>query len=452
MATDKLAIHSEDDKTPVPGEEPSHSEIVKQLERIVTSSYFKNSKRYPSFLRFVVEQTLAGNTDVLKERTLGIEVFARPNEYDTNVDPIVRVTAGEIRKRLAQYYQTPGHEHELRIDLPLGSYVPHFLSAGLVPPVHPHDAADEAASASATYPAAAEGGSAAPEHAARTEVREVLHPTGREVRTSRVRNRGLLLPSLVILLIVVLSLFTVRRLRAGQQEHGIQYFWQPTLLAANPVLMVIGVHSFDNNGDTVPTSGASENPRPNPDQNVLSTLQYSDMVPVSDIVSYSRLANLITRHSHVYQTMGSANATLDQLLHGPVVLIGGLDNIWTMRLSSTLRFQFFSAGQWKYGIRDTQHQSNTWVVDYLQPVVNNSRDYAVVASYFDPTIEQRVLIAAGIGKNGTVAASEFLTTDKYMSNWLTAAKTRHKNVELVLSTEILDGRPGPPHVLASYTW
>jgi len=85
-----------------------------------------------TFLRFVVEQTLAGKTEALKERTLGVDVFARPSHYDTNDDPIVRVTAGEIRKRIAQYYQEPGHEEELRIYLPLGSYVPHFF-----PPLTP---------------------------------------------------------------------------------------------------------------------------------------------------------------------------------------------------------------------------------------------------------------------------------------------------------------------------
>src|ERR1700760_1953669 len=96
----------------------SRTELLLQLERVVSSKHFRNSKRYPSLLRFVVEQTLAGKTEELKERTLGIHVFGRPSDYDTNDDPIVRVTAGEIRKRLAQYYQEAGHEEELRIDLP----------------------------------------------------------------------------------------------------------------------------------------------------------------------------------------------------------------------------------------------------------------------------------------------------------------------------------------------
>src|SRR5260370_40871559 len=75
----------------------------------------------------------------MKERTVGVDGFARPSHYDTNEDPIVRVTAGEIRKRIAQYYQEPGHGEELRIDLPLGSYVPHFLPAAHAIPIPEHD-------------------------------------------------------------------------------------------------------------------------------------------------------------------------------------------------------------------------------------------------------------------------------------------------------------------------
>src|SRR5580692_3260583 len=106
--------------------EISRAIIVAQLERILASPLFKNSKRYPNLLRYVVERTLDGHPDELKERTLGIEVFGREPDYDTNLDPVVRTTAAEIRKRLAQYYQEPAHDAEVRIDLPLGSYAARF--------------------------------------------------------------------------------------------------------------------------------------------------------------------------------------------------------------------------------------------------------------------------------------------------------------------------------------
>src|SRR6202451_221474 len=100
--------------------------IEEQLERLLQNSHFSHSRRFPTFLRFVVRHTLAGQADALKERTLGIEIFGRSADYDTSSDPIVRVTAAEIRKRIAQYYQEPGHDLEIRLSLPAGSYVPQF--------------------------------------------------------------------------------------------------------------------------------------------------------------------------------------------------------------------------------------------------------------------------------------------------------------------------------------
>ena len=100
--------------------------VREQLGRLLASSYFSHSKRFPTFLGFVVEQTLGGQAANIKERTLGIEIFGRDANYDTSSDPIVRVTATEIRKRVAQYYEDPARGDELRIALPSGSYIPHF--------------------------------------------------------------------------------------------------------------------------------------------------------------------------------------------------------------------------------------------------------------------------------------------------------------------------------------
>jgi hypothetical protein len=94
-----------------------------QLERILESPHFRTTKRCSQFLRYVVEHASSDPAE-LKERTIGIEVFHRGSNYDTHQDPVVRVTAGEVRKRLAQYYLEPGHEAELRITLPPGCYVP----------------------------------------------------------------------------------------------------------------------------------------------------------------------------------------------------------------------------------------------------------------------------------------------------------------------------------------
>jgi hypothetical protein len=121
--------------------------VLSELDAIVSSHHFRNSKRYPALLNYVVKKTLEGHTDQLKERTLGIEVFDRSPSYDTNTDPVVRFSAGEVRKRIAQFYHERGGEPPVQIDLPLGSYVPEFkLRPSLLP------RAEESLAEPATHP------------------------------------------------------------------------------------------------------------------------------------------------------------------------------------------------------------------------------------------------------------------------------------------------------------
>src|SRR5579884_4053560 len=108
------------------GVRAEEAHIREQLERLLSSHLFRSSRRCQGLLRYVTERALAGDSDSIKERLLGTEVFGRDPDYDTNQDPIVRTTAGEVRKKLAQYYQEPTHETELRICLAAGSYIPEF--------------------------------------------------------------------------------------------------------------------------------------------------------------------------------------------------------------------------------------------------------------------------------------------------------------------------------------
>src|SRR5580692_3307696 len=100
--------------------------VREQLQRLLAHPLFANSKRYPALLAYTVEQTLLGNAGELKERSIAVEVFGRAPTYDANADPVVRITAGEVRKRLTQYYYDPSHRSEPVIELPIGSYVPMF--------------------------------------------------------------------------------------------------------------------------------------------------------------------------------------------------------------------------------------------------------------------------------------------------------------------------------------
>ncbi len=108
------------------GDAIPHELIREELARILRSEDFRSSKRSQEFLTYVVEQTLSGSPDVLKERTIGIDVFHRQPGYDPGEDATVRVKAGEVRKRLGLYYASAGLHDQVRIELHSGSYVPGF--------------------------------------------------------------------------------------------------------------------------------------------------------------------------------------------------------------------------------------------------------------------------------------------------------------------------------------
>ena len=102
------------------------ADVRAALEHVLASQSFVNAGRLSRMLRFVVERTLDGHGDQLKEYLLGVEVFDRPSEYDPRLDSIVRVEARRLRAKLAEYYETDGASDALRIRLAKGGYAPTF--------------------------------------------------------------------------------------------------------------------------------------------------------------------------------------------------------------------------------------------------------------------------------------------------------------------------------------
>lgn len=113
----------------------AETDIRAELDRILTSKGFANAGRVSKLLRFVVEKTLAGHTDQLKEYSVGVEVFERDETYDPRLDSIVRVEAGRLRSKLDEYYNGDGAASALRISLPRGGYSAVFERAAVPAPV-----------------------------------------------------------------------------------------------------------------------------------------------------------------------------------------------------------------------------------------------------------------------------------------------------------------------------
>jgi hypothetical protein len=105
---------------------PDRDGVLEQLERVLSSAVFRRADRSSALLRFIVEQTLDGHADRLKEYTLGAEALGRGESFDPRTDPVVRAEASRLRTRLEQYYETTGGSDPVIVRLPKGTYVPQF--------------------------------------------------------------------------------------------------------------------------------------------------------------------------------------------------------------------------------------------------------------------------------------------------------------------------------------
>ena len=105
-------------------------DVLAQLERILASPGFASADRASRFLRYVVERTIAGEGDQLKEYVIGRAVFDRGDDYDPRIDSIVRVEAGRLRSKIDEYYSGPGRGDAILIQLRRGSYAPAFEPRG----------------------------------------------------------------------------------------------------------------------------------------------------------------------------------------------------------------------------------------------------------------------------------------------------------------------------------
>jgi TolB-like protein len=112
---------------------PTADDVRRQLDRVLASAVFANAGRMSRFLKFVVERTLAGEGERLKEYVIGVEVFDRDASYDPRLDSIVRVEAARLRSKLAEYYAGEGRGDTVVLSLPKGGYAPIVKFEGAAP-------------------------------------------------------------------------------------------------------------------------------------------------------------------------------------------------------------------------------------------------------------------------------------------------------------------------------
>jgi hypothetical protein len=407
-----------------PSTDFEREEVRNQLREILASPGFQNSKRYAAVLTYIVEETLAGHGDRLKERTIGIEVFRRACTYDTAADHVVRSAAREIRKRLSQHYQVNVYTKVI-IDVLPGSYVPQFRWAEKQP-----------ALLDAT-PALVRGTS------------ERLTPPAVPafwgdfwIDLSRKR-------ALVAFLILAVSLASWGVVFLLQRRDPFERFWMPVLSSRVPVLLCIG-----NVEGGLGSPGEVRNLSPTLSLAGFHNSPY-ETVNVFDVSTMTEFARFLESRRRRFEFKSQSDATFTDLQNGPAILVGLQNNNWTGRLVSGLRFTVEHPNFTKVIIRDRKNPSSQeWSVDYATPYLDVTRDYALVLRMADPKTEQTVVVAAGITVFGTDAAGKFLTSKNEMKKLSAIAPPgwEKKNMELVLSTDVIRGRSGPATIIAAEFW
>jgi len=421
--------------------------ILRELEAVLASPHFCNSKRYPTLLQYIVDNTLAGNLDQLKERTLGVEVFERPPTYDTNTDTVVRYTAGEVRKRLLLYYSEHASSSGIRISLPAGSYIAEFLhghdghvDAGDVPelraaylrehdPEHfPHPGAE-----------ADESGLGAPSPASD----EATHgSTGAHALAEHTAGSRKLVGSVAALVVVLVAIAAgfFWKYRAAPPQTAVEAFWAPVIHDQHTVILCTGSSAFKpDNYSGVTTAD--------------KTIEYP-FVSMQAASAISQISSTLEHSGAATQLVPSATTSLPDLREHSVILLGGYNNDWTLRLLQPLRFHFlpYSPSGEEIIVDQTKPQAH-WERDTSQPY-SSADDYALVARFRDPTIDGWVVVLAGEGRNGTEAAAQFVASPHYME----LLKDRigsgfaSRNLEAVLKVSVIEGKTGAPSILAVYSW
>ena len=425
---------------------PDLSLAREELERILSSRHFQTSKRCQSFLRYVVEQILSGRHD-LKERSIGVEVFERSPTYDTNLDPVVRMTAGEVRKRLALYYQDAGKNSELRVELPVGSYVPHLhWASGNRLQLGP--AAETALSALPKLP------DRLPDPPADTPV--FLPPATPAIRPRRMLKVLVLsLASVLLLLCAGIARWAVFRPDMPPQPTPIDQFWEPVLASASSTLISIG-QIRPMRAEVQPNNLRSAIRRPMELADKEGFPRQIAVAVLKDAIVMANVAALLRSHGKQFNIRAESATSFADLQRGPSVLIGAFNNDWTIMFTRPLRFYFdvdeSKSATW---ISDREHPGSKFgYIDSRNIDLDIKEDYAIVVRMVDTRTKEIVVIAAGITPYGTQSAGEFATDPAMIAELARRAPPdwSHKNMEILIKTDLIDGETGAPQIVASTFW
>jgi hypothetical protein len=378
--------------------------VRQELNRVLASHEFHSSRRSQDFIRYVVEHALAGRSEMLKERTIGIDVFGRSTSYEPSDDATVRVKAGEVRRRLGLYYAGQGMTDPVRIDIPAGAYVPEFRWANVTPDV------TAVASAPVTGP----------------------------VELPRSNRRTWILVAIAILAVATAGWWLAR---GRSHASALDEFWSPVLNGSAPVSVCAAyVPVYGLNRDAAdPTR---------PEDFVLLTDQF---VGGGDLLATARLSAMLTRLQHPFTLKIGNDVSFKDLRSAPAILVGYSYTRW-QEISSGLRY-FIEVSKNRVGITDNGNPTS-WNIIALPADRRTNEDYAIVSRVFHPDTHAMLVEIAGITQYGTDAAAELVTNSDLLADAIHGAPRdwQKKNLQLVLHVKVIAGTASSPKVIGTYFW
>jgi hypothetical protein len=430
---------------------PSGAAVRQTLKEILSSLPFRTSNQCQSLLKYIVMHSLAGQGELLRERVIGAEIFGRKPDYDPGTDPVVRARAAEVRKRLAQFYASDESAGcTVQIQIPSGSYraqwewrepftpAPRSESTSLVSSPNEANKATEA-------PIYHEDSPVAGDKPAPRQPWMVRHW----------RGITLVVGASACGLLVLFLAGVGRGAFVSPSHRAYSDFWAPLIHQPQPTLICAGTnpayilpmdaqekfaeeHHIQNNGADFVVD-LKEHPE------IVATLTPTSngLLRKEDATALIAITNFLARQNYPYQLRFGQDVLIEDVRERPVIMLGAFNNRWTLRMNDSMRYVF--AGGVQIANRADSKQSWTQTKD---------TDYAIVSRVFDSKTDGVLLTVAGIGEMGTLAAAKFITDPQQIALLYSKAPSgwQNKNLEVVLSTDVLDNSPSKAKILATYFW
>ncbi len=375
------------------------------LDEILRSEAFAGSRRSQEFLRYVVQETLAGRGAGIKERNIALDVFGRNSDFNSQRESIVRVKAVEVRRRLAQAYESSA-AGGIQIELPVGAYQPVFRLA--VPDAVPSGSAERAPRLHRVKPWWAAG--------------------------------------LAVLAALLAGGFMLRQ----NSEAPIDRLWDGFADQDRPVLISLPaptVLEMEHKEEWLPLRANESIPS--------SELQAKEnyYVGVGAALGAARFAEQLSLRRQSFMLKFGSDVTFADLKQSPALLLGAFTSAWTIEMTRRLRFRFETEGTQRL-IVDSWPGGRRWREANVPPVIAPEDGYALITRMVNSDAGHPLLMAAGISALDTQAAVEFLTREPYFGSFARVAPRDwiRRNFQIVIRTRIHGHSAGQPAMDASYVW